>query len=128
MNCEIVFVCNSVNNKNVRANELEILRKNEEGLYFEFGDSENNIKKRFYRDSEALNKDFKAVEEIKSKLKEEIVKKDKEESITLVQERTEKVAKNVEVSEPVAFATKKEETKTEVFKKTKYKNGKKKIF
>ena len=30
MNCEVVFVCNSVNNKNVRANELEILRKNEE--------------------------------------------------------------------------------------------------
>lgn len=128
MNCEIVYTCNSTNNKNIRANELKILRKFEDSLYFEFGDTENNTKKRYYKDVETLNKDFKAIEEIKNKIEEEIVKEDKKESIALIQERTEKTVQHTDISEPVAFATKKEESKTEVFKKTKYKNGKKKIF
>ena len=44
---DIVYTCNSTNNKNVRGNELKILRKVEDQLYFEFGESENNVKKRF---------------------------------------------------------------------------------
>lgn len=73
---EIVYVCNSINNKNVRGNELKILRKNIEELSFEFGESESNIKKRYYRNIDVLNKDYEAVERIKEKLetapKEEI--------------------------------------------------------
>lgn len=71
MNCEIIYVCNSKNNKNVRANELEILRKVEGRNYFEFGESENNIKKRFYDDMEVLEKDFVAIATIKAKLEKE---------------------------------------------------------
>ena len=81
MNNEIVFVCNSVNNKNVRANELVVLRKNEDQKYFEFGENENNIKKRFYNDVETLNKDFnellklKNIEELAEKSEETLKKK-----------------------------------------------------
>lgn len=75
---EIVFVCNSINNKNVRNNELKILRKFEKDLYFEFGESESNIKKRFYRNIETLNEDFAKVEEIKKKLDNEESEKIKE--------------------------------------------------
>lgn len=71
MNCEIVYVCNSKNNKNVRANELEILRKVEGRNYFEFGESENNIKKRFYDDMKVLEKDFSEITAIKEKLKKD---------------------------------------------------------
>lgn len=71
MNCEIVYVCNSKNNKNVRANELEILRKVEGRNYFEFGESENNIKKRFYDNMEVLEEDFVAITTIKAKLEQE---------------------------------------------------------
>lgn len=107
MNYEIVYVCESINNKNVRANELNILRKFEDKLYFEFGDSENNIKKRFYKEVETLNKDFKAIEDIKRRLAEE-----KEEG------------KDAESK----IETKPEEVVEESFKKTKYKGGKRKIF
>lgn len=68
MTSEIVYICNSINNKNVRGNELKILRKNIEELYFEFGESESNIKKRFYRNLDVLNKDYEAVERIKEEL------------------------------------------------------------
>lgn len=64
---EVIYVCNSINNKNIRRGELNILRKNEEELYFEFGESESNIKKRFYRNVETLNKDYEAVERLKNK-------------------------------------------------------------
>lgn len=64
---EVIYVCNSINNKNIRRGELKILRKNEEELYFEFGESESNIKKRFYRNIETLNKDYEAVERLKNK-------------------------------------------------------------
>ena len=79
---EIVYVCNSINNKNVRGTELKILRKNEEELYFEFGESESNIKKRFYRNVDVLNKDYSAIEKIKEeleaepKVEEEVVKEE----------------------------------------------------
>lgn len=111
MNCEIVYSCNSTNNKNVRANELKILRKFEDDLYFEFGDSENNTKKRFYKNVETLNKDFEAIEKIKNKLEKE-EKEKAEETIDKITEAIVSV----------------EEKKTDVFKKTKTKNGKKKIF
>ena len=58
---EVIYVCNSVNNKNVREGELEILEKHEDQLYFEFGKDSMNTKKRFYNDVETLNKDFDAL-------------------------------------------------------------------
>ena len=111
MNCEIVYTCNSTNNKNVRANELKILRKFEDSLYFEFGDSENNIKKRFYRNIETLNKDYAAIEKIKKRLENDV--------------EVEEITKEEVV---VANATKPENVKVETFKKVKNKNGKRKIF
>jgi hypothetical protein len=111
MNCEIVYTCNSTNNKNVRANELKILRKFEDSLYFEFGDSENNIKKRFYRNIETLDKDYAAIEKIKARLENEV--------------KVEEITKEEVV---VSNETKPEEVKVEMFKKVKNKNGKRKIF
>lgn len=67
-NTDIVFVCHSTNNKNVRKNELKILRKRDDVSYFEFGENENNIKKRYYDDMKTLEKDFKELEEIKKDL------------------------------------------------------------
>lgn len=64
---EIILVCKSINNKNVREGELKILRKFENELYFEFGESEINLKKRFYKDVETLNSDYKKLEELKEK-------------------------------------------------------------
>lgn len=65
-NTEIVYVCNSINNKNVRANELKILEKHEEELYFTFGENNINSKKRYYKDLKTLNKDFEVLKKIKS--------------------------------------------------------------
>ena len=101
---DVVFTCNSINNKNVRGNELKILRKIEEELCFEFGETENNVKRRFYKDLETLNNDFEQVEKIKVDLEKEIP------------------------DEVVEAVTSVEEPKTEIFKKPKNKNGKKKIF
>lgn len=67
MTNEVVYVCHSINNKNVRGSELEILRKVEKELCFEFGESTTNIKRRYYRDVETLNKDFEEVKKIKEK-------------------------------------------------------------
>ena len=80
MDTEIIYVCNSTNNKNVRRNELKILRKYEENLYFEFGETEMNIKKRYYNDVETLNKDYQKLEELKKEQgqKKEIKKEPKE--------------------------------------------------
>ena len=66
----IIYRCNSINNTLVRKGELKILRKFADDLYFEFGASEMNIKKRFYKDKETLNKDYNAVLELKEKEKE----------------------------------------------------------
>lgn len=82
MDNEIIYVCNSINNKNVRGGELNILEKHEEQLYFEFGSDRMNIKKRFYNDIDTLNKDFDAL--LKMKEKKE-VKEDKEEIIEVVE-------------------------------------------
>jgi len=100
---EIVYVCDSINNKNIRGTELKILRKNEKELWFEFGESENNIKRRFYRNLDVLNKDYEAVEKIKEKLE---VKSTGE--VT-----TEVTSSSVEILEP------KETVKIETFKRKK---------
>lgn len=71
---DIIFTCHSKNNKNVRSGELKILRKKEGELYFEFGASEMNLKKRYYDDKATLNKDFNEL----LKLKEQEEKEDKE--------------------------------------------------
>lgn len=68
---EIIYVCESINNKNVRANELKILEKHEEELYFTFGESNANSKKRYYKDVKTLNKDFEALKKIKSEQESE---------------------------------------------------------
>lgn len=65
-NTEIVYVCKSTNNKNVRANELVILEKHPEELYFIFGENNVNAKKRYYNDLETLNEDFEALQKIKN--------------------------------------------------------------
>ena len=77
-NTEIVFVCNSTNNKNIRANELKILKKYPEELYFKFGESEQNAKKRYYNDLEILNKDFEKIQKIKKEIENEKKKSIKE--------------------------------------------------
>ena len=71
MTNEIVFTCNSINNKNVRGSELKILRKIEEKCCFEFGENEKNVKIRYYKDSKTLNEDFEKVKKIKEKLEKE---------------------------------------------------------
>lgn len=71
MTNEIVFTCNSINNKNIRGSELKILRKLEKQLCFEFGENEKNIKIRYYKDLKTLNEDFEKVKKIKEKLEKE---------------------------------------------------------
>ena len=63
---EIIYVCKSINNKNVRANELKILEKHPEELYFIFGESNENSKKRYYKDLKTLNEDFEKLVKIKN--------------------------------------------------------------
>lgn len=57
----IIFRCHSINNTIIRQGELKILKKYPEKLYFEFGATPTNIKKRYYKDEETLNKDYKEV-------------------------------------------------------------------
>ena len=70
---EIIYVCHSINNKNVRDGELNILEKYPEKLYFEFGENNMNIKKRFYNDLETLNKDFENLLKLKNNSKSTVV-------------------------------------------------------
>lgn len=68
---EIVYKCKSKNNKNVRDNELKILRKNRTlGLCFEFGENEMNLKKRFYNNEKTFEEDFAALQKIKKDIEE----------------------------------------------------------
>ncbi len=107
---EIIYVCDSINNKNVREGELNILEKYEEQLYFVFGSDEMNTKKRFYNDIETLNKDFDAL--LKLKEKETKLKK-------VVEELNEDLKKDYKKSEEI---DKKETKKTPKEEKTdKYK-------
>ena len=126
MNNEIVFVCNSVNNKNVREGELKILRKPDEyekKLYFEFGSDENNIKKRFYNDVETLNKDFNEL--LKLKNMEELA----EESEEILNKKLTKefLEEHVIAEIPIIKEETKEETKEQPRKNYK-KYNKKSLF
>lgn len=113
MNSEIVYVCNSTNNKNIRGNELKILRKNEKELYFEFGESEKNIKKRYYTTIENLNKDFEEIEKIKIKIEknEKEIKKEKEESISENEKESKEIEETEEIEEVEKVETKKSKSK-----------------
>lgn len=95
---EIIYVCNSINNKNVREGELEILRKIESQLCFEFGADEMNIKKRFYNDSKTLNKDYDALVKLKEKLSKENYKKALEEEIKETTEAMANAARDFGIS------------------------------
>lgn len=87
---EIIYTCKSINNKNVREGELEILRKHESALYFEFGENEMNIKRRFYKDSETMNEDFNALMMIKNGETKAVIEEPKvEEAIQEIEEKTE---------------------------------------
>lgn len=111
---EIIYVCDSTNNKNVREGELVILEKHEEGLYFEFGEDKMNIKKRFYNDLETLNKDFEELLKLKDK---------KEEVETEFEEVANEEVREVPKVEEVKKEAKKEEKKD--IKKNYKKLGKK---
>lgn len=75
---EIIKKCRSKNNKYVREGELVILRKKENELYFEFGESETNIKKRFYDDEKTLNEDFEDLLRLQKEEKNKAKKVEKE--------------------------------------------------
>ncbi len=111
---EIIYVCDSINNKNVRQGELNILEKHEEQLYFVFGSDEMNTKKRFYNDIETLNKDFDALLKLKER---------ENKTIKLVDEMNENIKKAYEEPEQVVEKeTKKEPKKSSKEEKTdKYK-------
>lgn len=83
---DVVYVCDSINNKNIRGNELNILRKVEGELYFEFGESENNIKKRYYKDVETLDKDFEKISKIKDNLEKQKVEIEEDAGLPLKEE------------------------------------------
>lgn len=103
---EIIYVCDSINNKNVREGELNILEKHEDQLCFEFGSDRMNIKKRFYNDIETLDKDFNKLMELKNREKEEESK-----TIKLVEEINENIKKAYEEPEEVVEKEIKKETK-----------------
>ena len=76
---EIIYKCRSVNNKNVRANELAILEKHPEELYFIIGADNINTKKRYYNDLKTLNEDYEELVKMKEKMaKKEEAKNDLE--------------------------------------------------
>lgn len=116
---EIIYVCNSTNNKNIRRGELNILEKHENQLCFEFGSDEMNKKKRFYNDVETLNKDFDAL----MKLKEKESKEEENKTLELVKEMNENIKIAYQELEKVAEKEiKKEAKKTSKEEKTdKYK-------
>lgn len=76
---EVVFECHSLNNKNVRANELKILRKRTGEKAFEFGEDEKNIKVRYYNNEDLFEKDFKELQALKKSLENETKKEKVEE-------------------------------------------------
>ncbi len=90
MSYEVIFECNSINNKKIRSGELKFLEKHEEGLYFMFGESQVNMKKRYYNTLEELREDYAKVEALKKEedsketenkkiIKEKIIKEKNEE-------------------------------------------------
>lgn len=71
---EIIYTCKSINNKNVRQGELKILRKSKDDeLCFEFGESEINLKKRFYNNEKDFEEDFDALLKLKEKEEKKVL-------------------------------------------------------
>lgn len=69
---EIIYVCKSKNNKNVREGELKILRKStNNNLCFEFGENEMFLKKRFYDNEKDFKEDFEKLQKLKEKFDSE---------------------------------------------------------
>lgn len=89
---EIIYVCKSINNKNVREGELKILRKsNKDSLCFEFGENEMFLKKRFYNNETDFENDFKKLQELKEKYENNPVPKksqDKEDKSNDINNKT----------------------------------------
>lgn len=94
---EIIYICNSLNNKNIREGELNILEKHEEQLCFEFGSDRMNIKKRYYNDIETLNKDFDNLLKLKETENKMKNKKEKEEE----KQEKKKIEEKKVIAEPV---------------------------
>lgn len=105
MGSEIIYTCKSINNKNVREGELEILRKHQDSLYFEFGESEMNIKRRFYKDAETLNEDYNALMMIKNGEAKTIIEEPKvEKAIEEIEEKAEPIEEpKIEEESPRKF-------------------------
>lgn len=92
MDYEVIFECNSVNNKKIRRGELKFLEKHEEALYFMFGESQSNMKKRYYNTLEELREDYAKVEKLKEeedKMREED-KKSKDKKLEDVMQESKK--------------------------------------
>lgn len=89
-NTEIIYICNSINNKNVRANELKILEKHPEELYFIFGENDINTKKRYYKDLQTLNEDYNELLKIKNSLSKKNNKNINKKSSVIVNEENYK--------------------------------------
>lgn len=69
---EVIYVCKSKNNKNVREAELKILRKSTNNdLCFEFGANEMFLKKRFYNNEKDFKEDFENLQKLKEKFDSE---------------------------------------------------------
>lgn len=97
---EIIYECHSTNNKNVRDGELNILRKFEDQLYFEFGSDEMNVKKRTYDDLDTLRKDFDALTKLKEKGSNVVENPIKKEEPKKEEQPIEIEVKEPEVKEP----------------------------
>lgn len=118
---EIIYVCNSINNRNVRQGELKILEKHEDQKYFEFGENTMNIKKRFYKDLKTLNKDYEAL----LKLKEQEENPEKiEEKIIEENNTEEKIGRTDNISDIIKTTEKESQGRSESKKKYPRKNSK----
>lgn len=95
MENEEIFVCKAINNKTVRYSQLNILRKLEKEMAFEFGKDEANLKKRYYDSVEAMESDFnKLLEKKKSMQNKEEEEKDKINNENDKEDKTFKKNKN----------------------------------
>ena len=94
MSNEIIYTCKSINNKNIRENELNILEKNEDGLFFVFGENRINAKKRYYNDLKTLNEDFNVLKKMQNEKQLEKIKAKNNKNSLSKQLDEEKINKN----------------------------------
>lgn len=111
---EVIYICNSLNNKNIREGELNILVKHENQLCFEFGSDSMNIKKRFYNDIETLNKDFENLLKLKEKQSKMEKKEKKGEDKKNPEEK--KIEEDVAIEEKSDNSNEKNNIKLEKYK------------